>query len=188
MLETAVHWILLNLWKDSVDMTSDQQNFSSPFHCIWQLIITPILILFNLKLTTLYHRWIGKVSNLHISQILELGYLNEFPRLQISILEPRPPVVRTGLSWLHSAKTNLLLNWFLFSSRGWKCRRLRKMIIYLTFWQHVSAILVIYYGMEKTLPTEHVKAISHYTFHLLFRAWLLVYMYICSFYCSNKIK
>ena len=67
VLERAVHWMLLNLWNESVDMTSDQQNFSSQFHRIWQLIITTILILFDVKLTTLYHRWIGKVSNLHIS-------------------------------------------------------------------------------------------------------------------------
>ena len=97
VLEIAVHWMLLNLWNESVDMTSDQQNFSSQFLWIWQLIVTTILILFDLKLTTLYHRWIGKVSNLHISQILELGDLNEFPRPQISILEsPGPLLLELG--------------------------------------------------------------------------------------------
>ena len=45
--KTVVHWMLLNLWKESVDMTSDQQNFSSQFYCIWQLIITTILIVFD---------------------------------------------------------------------------------------------------------------------------------------------
>ena len=45
MLKTVVHWMLLNLWNESGDMTSDQQNFYSKVYCIWQLIITTILIL-----------------------------------------------------------------------------------------------------------------------------------------------
>lgn len=148
-------------------------------------VITTILILFDLKLKTFYQRWIGKVSNLHISQILELGDSNEFPRPQ-KVWEPRPPVVTTVLLWPHFTNVKLLLNWF--SSHLEECLGLRKMIIYLIFWQNVAVILMIYYGMEGTLPTKHVKATSHYTFHLLFRSWLLVYMYIRSFYCSNKIR
>lgn len=60
-----------------------------------------------------------------------------------------------------------------FSSRDLEYLGLRKIIIYLAFWQHVAVILMIYSGMEQTFPTKHVKATSHYAFHLLFGALLL---------------
>lgn len=61
------------------------------------MIITAILI-FNLKLTTFYQRGIGKVSNLHISQISELEELSEFSKATEKCFgEPRPPAVRTVL-------------------------------------------------------------------------------------------
>lgn len=119
---------------------------------------------------------------------LELGNLKEFPRWHISILESPGPLLWALCSCDHTSQNKTTSKLVLFSSRGWECLWLRKMIIYLTSWQYVAAILMIYYGTEKTLVTMHVKATSHYTFHLLFRAWLLVYMYVCSFYCNNKIK
>lgn len=151
------------------------------------MIITVPLI-FNLRLTTFYQRWIGKVSNLHVSQILELEDLTEFSKATEKCFgEPRPPAVRTVLLWPHTTKRNCFKIGFLPHlevQSDWDLGNYYLSYILTACCCHSYDLL----WKEKTLPTKHVKATSHYTFHLLFRAWLLVYTYMCNFYCSNKIK
>lgn len=149
-----------------------------------QLVTIAVLTWLYLKLDMSSEAPLVKFQ-IFIFHSLEQDDLHEFPKVTEQNLESPDPLL-SGLSSCGHAPQNKTVSKLVSSLRGSKRLGLREIIIHLTFWPHVVAILMLW--MKKIVPTKHVKATSYYSAHLLYRACLLVYMYMCGFHGSNKIS